>query len=224
MQFILEGQNEAVEAVGDRLCAELTDGKRVLWLVSGGSNVATEVEIMKLVHERAADRLSMLAILPMDERYGELGHANSNTQALREAGFDAGSAVWLDVLIRDLPLTETVAFYSDAAATALANAQVVIGQFGLGPDGHTAGILPNSPAATADTATVIGYEWQDYTRMTLSAEALKQVTAGYVLAYGDNKYKALHQLQKNTATFKKLPCKLLYEISEVYVYNDQLEK
>jgi 6-phosphogluconolactonase/glucosamine-6-phosphate isomerase/deaminase len=158
----------------------------------------------------------------MDERYGKPGHADSNTEALRKAGFDPGEATWVDVLMHDAPFDQTVSFYGEVAATALANAAVVIGQFGLGGDGHVAGILPDSPAADADEVTVAGYEWKDYTRMTLTPVALKQVTSAYVLAYGDGKKEALERLRANSETLAALPAKLLYEIPEVYVYNDQL--
>jgi len=52
--------------------------------------------------------------------------------------------------------------------------------------------------------------------------ALKQINFAYVPTYGDNKKEALERLQKNTEPLSKLPAKLLYEIPEVYVYNDQL--
>ena len=223
MQFLREDQSKAVQTITGRICEELKTGKRVLWLVSGGSNVGAEVAIMHLVRQQVADRLPSLAILPIDERYGSPGHSQSNTQALRQAGFDPGEATWVDVLTHNVPFMQTISFYNDVAATALANAGVVIGQFGIGEDGHTAGILPDSPAAEADEVTVAGYEWGYYSRMTLTPLALKRVQAAYVLAYGDGKKEALERLQQNTETLKQLPATLLYEIPEVYVYNDQLE-
>jgi 6-phosphogluconolactonase/glucosamine-6-phosphate isomerase/deaminase len=125
--------------------------------------------------------------------------------------------------MHDVPFDQTVDFYNEVAATALANASVVIGQFGLGQDAHVAGILPDSPAATADEATVAGYEWTDYTRLTLTPAALTRIHAAYVLAYGDNKKTALERLRAHTETLSELPATLLYEIPEVYVYNDQIE-
>src|SRR5262249_33142858 len=103
MEFVEEQQSAAVRAIATRIGDELRSGQRVLWLVSGGCIVAAEVAITNLVRELAPARLSGLAILPMDERYGALGHEHSNTQALRSAGFDPGSAVWVDVLIHSVP-------------------------------------------------------------------------------------------------------------------------
>lgn len=223
MQFLREDQGVAVRAIAARISSELLAGKRVLWLVSGGSNIQLQVEVMQRIRDQAHDRLSGLAVLPMDERYGKPGHDNSNTQALRAAGFDPGEATWVDVLMHDVPFDQTIDFYNEVAATALANATMIIGQFGLGTDGHVAGVLPGSPAAVADETTVTGYEWTDYTRLTLTPAALKQMQIAYLPAYGEGKKKALERLRANTETLSELPAKLLYEIPEVYVYNDQLE-
>lgn len=220
MQFLREDQGAATRAIAKRVCDELFAGKRVLWLTSGGSNIAVEVAIMQLLRTHCDSKLEGLAIMPMDERYGHPDHADSNVAALRAAGFDAGAATLVDVLMHDVPLDQTVSFYNDVAATALANASVIIGQFGLGADAHVAGILPGSPAAEADEATVAGYEWSDYTRMTLTPAALRQVQVGYVVAHGASKKVALNRLQKNKEDLPELPAKLLYEIPEVYVYND----
>jgi len=224
MQFLREDSEKAVRAVAGRICDGLHDGKRVLWLTSGGSNVDAEVEVMKLVRKHAENELGGLAIMPMDERYGKPGHKDSNTQQLRAAGFDPGEATWVDVLTHDVDFERTVHFYGEVAATALANASVVIGQFGLGNDAHTAGILPGSPATEANEAAVVGYEWTDYLRMTLTPVALKRVQVAYVLAYGSSKAAALSRLRKNREPLAELPAKILYEIPEVYVYNEDIKE
>ena len=69
---------------------------------------------------------------------------------------------------------------------------------------------------------VIGYEWSDYIRLTLSPEMLKTVQVGYVPAFGESKRMALKRLKKNDEPFEKLPAKLLYDSPEVYVYTDKL--
>lgn len=222
MQFLREDQQSAVRAIATNICDGLFAGKRVLWLVSGGSNIQAEVDVMRMLRDHADKQLGGLAIMPMDERYGIPGHKDSNTEQLRAAGFDPDSATWIDVLMHDLPFDQTLSFYNDVAATALSNAQIVVGQFGLGSDGHTAGILPGSPATEVDKATVVGYEWSDYTRLTLSGSALAQVQTAYVLAYGPNKKVALKRLQKNSEPFTDLPSVLLYTIADTRIYNDQL--
>jgi 6-phosphogluconolactonase/glucosamine-6-phosphate isomerase/deaminase len=222
MQFLRGNQAVATDAIATRISTELSAGKRVLWLVSGGSNIAIEVAVMTRVREQVNDRLSGLAIMPMDERYGKPGHSDSNSEALRQAGFEPGTATWVDILTHNVSFDQTIDFFNDVAATALANASVVIGQFGMGADGHIAGILPGSPAAVADEATVAGYEWSDYTRLTLTPRALLQVNTAYVPAFGDGKQAALVRLQEHTELLATLPAVLLYQIPDTYVYNDYI--
>jgi 6-phosphogluconolactonase/glucosamine-6-phosphate isomerase/deaminase len=223
MQFLRENQGAAERAIAAQICDALFADTRVLWLTSGGSNVASEVAIMEQVRNHCGGKLERLAIMPMDERYGKPGHEDSNVQALRAAGFDAGNATWIDVLMHDLSFDQTISFYNEVASAALSNAGAVIGQFGLGTDAHVAGVLPGSAAAEADESTVAGYEWSDYTRLTLTPKALTMVNVAYVLAYGANKKAALERLQNNVEPLSHLPAKLLYEIPDVYIYNDQVE-
>ncbi len=223
MKFVKGDKTVAEHAIAQAICDGLADGKRVLWLVSGGSNIQLEKDVMDLVRDHAGDKLAGLAVMPIDERYGPPSHKDSNVQQLREAGFDQGAATLVDVLVHDVPFDQTVGFYTDVAAAAFANAGVVVGQFGMGSDGHIAGIKPSSPATEPDESTVAGYEWEDYRRMTLMPAALRQVTVAFMPAYGDDKRGPLLHLQKNDQPFARLPAVLLYELPEVYVYNDQLE-
>lgn len=220
MRFVSGVPEDIEQAIATRIDTGLAQGRHVLWLTSGGSNVGLQVEIMRRLHTTIPDRLERLSILPLDERYGPPGHADSNVQQLRAAGFEPGAARWLDILAADLPLPATVERYTEAARSAFAEADLIVGQFGMGTDGHVAGILPDSPACTDDAATVIGYDWSDYTRLTLSIDMLKKVQVAYVAAFGESKRPAIERLGHNDEPAEKLPAKILYDIAEAYVYTD----
>jgi 6-phosphogluconolactonase/glucosamine-6-phosphate isomerase/deaminase len=224
MQFLRENTGAAERTIAKQICDALYADTRVLWLVSGGSNVASEVAIMEQVRNHCIGKLEGLAILPMDERYGSPGHENSNVQALRAAGFDAGEATLIDVLMHNMPFEQTLAFYSEVTGAALDNAGAIIGQFGLGADGHVAGVLPGSVATEANENITAGYEWTDYLRLTLTPHALRAVQVAYVLAYGSSKQAALDRLRQKAEPLRDLPAMLLYDIADVYVYNDQLKQ
>ena len=223
MKFIHEGPDKAATAAAKLLAKNITAKKPVIWLVCGGSNILTEVAIMKQLRKTSDANLGRLLILPMDERYGAPGHKDSNYVQLKQAGFDPGDAMWIDVLARDLPLAETVDYYSGLVQNAFPAAASIIGVFGLGTDGHTAGVLPKSPAVYEEVATVVGYDSPPFVRLTLAPSELIRTTTAFVLAYGETKLAPLQRLQANTEPIEKLPSRLLYDISEVYVYNDQLE-
>lgn len=222
MKFIAENREAAERAIAQQIMQQLRADKRVVWLVSGGSNVALEVNVMSSLRDKAADKLQNLVVAPMDERYGDPGHENSNSECMRKSGFLPGAAKWIDVLAHNVSFAETIAYYDAVVSEAIALAHVVIGQFGLGTDGHVAGILPGSPACEEDYATVIGYEWDDYIRLTLSPRALSEIHIAYVPAYGESKAAALRRLELGVEPIEELPARLLYEISEVYVYNDSI--
>lgn len=223
MKFVRENKAVAVAAISKVIADALETDNRVLWLVSGGSNIAAEVAVMQSLHKSSGKKLEGLAILPMDERYGVSGHANSNVAQLKEAGFESGEATLIDVLVHDLSFNETVSFYADIADAVIQNAMCIVGQFGLGNDAHTAGILPKSPATQTTKLTVVGYKWEDYKRMTLTPSVLLSCNVAFLLAYGGDKESSLIRLEQNTEPLADLPAKLLYDVDEAYVYNDQLE-
>jgi 6-phosphogluconolactonase/glucosamine-6-phosphate isomerase/deaminase len=94
---------------------------------------------------------------------------------------------------------------------------------GLGTDAHTAGVLPGSPAVEPTDHFVVGYAWTDYQRMTSSLTALRRIAIVWLLAYGEAKAEALRRLYDNAEPLCELPGAILYELPEVYVYNDAIE-
>lgn len=222
MRFSLERVESAVEAVALAIATELQAGKQVLWLVSGGSAVGAQVQVMYRLAATHTDKLSNLHILPVDERYGPAGHADSNSEQMRKAGFNPTIAHWYDVL-QGGSMQDTVHTYGLLAEKLFSDAGVVIATMGLGPDGHTAGVLPHSPATNDPNSTVVGYEWSDHQRMTLDVSMLRDIDQAFVLAYGETKETAIQRLNANTESLVDLPAKVLYDIPSVTVYNDTVE-
>lgn len=223
MRFVHRPVEEAVEAVTAALSSALARGEKVLWLVSGGSNIKPEVAIMEQLRLTVADVLPNLTILPIDERFGPKGHENSNAAALRTAGFNPGAATWYDILDDADNLAATTDAYNQLAARLLDQADTVVAVCGLGADGHTAGILPHSPALTGASFTAFSYEWSDFTRLTLTPAALKRCNTVFVLAYGVTKQTALETLASRTSDTATTPALLLWDISDTTVYNDSIE-
>ena len=222
MKFVRAGREAAATAVSERIVTELAAGKFVLWLVCGGSNIETEVKIMNRVRQSGRN-VDALTVLPMDERFGPAGHPDSNYRQLKEAGFEPGQAAWYDVLQKNIPLADTVEYYTHLVENVMAAANTVVGVFGMGDDGHTAGVKPDSPAVRDTAATVIGYDSPPFIRLTLAPRELTRTDYAFVLAYGSEKAEALERLRANDEPLEKLPAGLLYDIPKVFVYNDQIE-
>ena len=141
MQIILTaGWEDGVADLTERLVRELAAGKQVLWLVSGGSNIPASAQIMDNIPHDLSHNLTVMLV---DERYGKLGHEESNWAQLMSAGFHSDEAKLLPVLQAGLSFEQTIERYSEITKVALANNEIIIAQLGIGPDGHIAGILPD---------------------------------------------------------------------------------
>lgn len=219
MEFVrTAGWSKGTKALSERLVKELKTKQRVLWLVCGGSSIPTAAKVMRAVPEDLSEKL---AIFLTDERFGEVGHTDSNAKQLHEAGFHPKNAVFVPVLVPGFSAEETRERYEEAIKRAIDHADSVIALFGIGADGHIAGILPHSPAVDADEWVVI-YEAPPYVRATLTFEALKHVDAAYVFVFGDNKRQALTRLRDEKLPLTEQPSQILKELPEAYVYNDQV--
>jgi 6-phosphogluconolactonase/glucosamine-6-phosphate isomerase/deaminase len=216
--FRIEDLEEGVEPLRDRLMKELADGRQVLWLLTGGSSMSLSVAVMaQIPDELTANLTCMLS----DERYGKVGHKDSNAAQLDNTGFLPKQARLIPVLRQGLSFEETAKQFGADFHEAVSSADIVIAQFGMGADGHIAGIKPGSPAVeSADLACA--YEWSDYQRITLTPKALQQVTAAYVFTFGADRLSALRTLRDESPRISRQPAQILKHVPEAYVYNDQI--
>ena len=213
------GTEEMAKRVSDALKAD----KKVLWLLCGGSNIPVAVKAMDSV-KKAVDKVfwANLTVAQTDERYGAVGHKDSNWQQMKDAGLDLLGVIALPMIIGK-SLDATVVEYTDkmrkAFSDTLDHGGIIVGLFGIGADGHIAGILPGSPAVS-DAKLVCGYRADPFTRITLTPAVLKKVSVAYAFAFGNAKKAALEKLEKGTLPFNEEPAQLLKELPEAFLYSD----
>lgn len=222
MKFLKQSVEQAIPAIAECIIQMLHNDKTVLWLVCGGSNIRAQVKVMQVIQSHASERAKNLIILPMDERFGPAGHPDSNYRQMSNAGFNAGNATWTDVLARELPFAETVEYYGTCVEDAFAKADYVIGTFGMGADGHTAGVLPYSPALSETVVSVVGYTAPGFVRMTMTPTWLVRCDISFVLSYGPEKAIALQNLREHALSLEAMPAGLHYEIANATIYNDHI--
>jgi len=222
MNFIRTSNfTEGKESLADAIATPLHAGKKVLWLIPGGSNISVSVAAMKTLRQNLKTvELKNLAVTLTDERYGPIDHPDSNWRQLSESGlsFEGMNAI---PVLSGLPLAETVAQYGKNVEAAFDAVDIVIGQFGIGPDGHIAGILPESPAV-AHPRFACGYETPQFTRITLTPLALKKVDHAFAFASGASKKMALGQLKSEDLTLDEQPAQVLKQMKEAVLYSDQV--
>ena len=139
----------------------------------------------------------------------------------RSAGFNEQGATFKD-LLSGKSFEDTVKAANTDMRETFYKAGTVIGFFGMGPDGHTAGILPNSPAAVSDEVWVVGYDGGEHQRFTLTPFALSHVQKAYIGSFGDAKRPALETLRDQTLSITEQPAQILRDIPETVIYNDQI--
>jgi 6-phosphogluconolactonase/glucosamine-6-phosphate isomerase/deaminase len=209
-----------IQHLSQAITDALAQGQSVLWLISGGSTIAIAVAVARQLQNNP--QLEHLNIMQIDERYGDPGHAHSNWQALLDAGFDCGAAHCTPIL-RGLPLTETVEAYKEELAQALQKHDYTIGLFGIGADGHTAGMLPDSSAARETQQLAASFIGTDFPRITMTTPAIAQLDIAIAYAVGDSKAPAMHALHTDLS-IPEQPAQALKRAASVYVYTDTKEE
>lgn len=195
----------------------LDEGKQVLWLVSGGSTARIAQQTVQLLSNI---NLSRLTIMQGDERFGPVGHNNANWPELEGLGLTNGLSKFYAIL-HGKDLATTVADYETTLAQQLQKADHTIGLFGIGVDGHTAGILPYSPAATEQTKLIVGYVGPDFVRITITPPVIARLDCAIAFASGQPKQHALQNLV-NEAGVVQEPAQILKQAKQCFIYNDHV--
>ncbi|HXY18001.1 MAG TPA: 6-phosphogluconolactonase [Candidatus Nitrosopolaris sp.] len=217
MKFIKDASpQEAASYLADAINSELTGGQSVLWLVSGGSSVPVAVETIKLIPKT---RWAGLCVGLVDERFGPPGHKDSNWQQLLTAGLPAVDLNILPIL-SGKDIDQTTAEYAAALQDRLAKANYKVGLFGIGADGHTAGILPLSVAIDSQQL-VTDYITPEFQRITVTAKTIALLDLVVAYAVGAEKSEALQNLSRDLSV-REQPAQALKLAKQLVIFNDQV--
>ncbi len=197
---------------------ELDQGKSVLWLLSGGSSIEIAVNVQNNIRN---SNQNLLHIGLIDERYGDVGHKYSNWHQLLMSGFSTKKAT-LHPILTGLNMKDTTKSYNDELVHLIKQADVKIGIFGIGADGHTSGLLPNSDALKSNEL-VDSYTGPDFQRITTTAHLIPILDKIFVYAVGDAKWPAIIDMQ-DEGSVSEVPARILRDGHDVTVYTDYKEE
>ena len=176
----------AADLVAERIRAVTADGRRFAWAISGGTSPAP---MFRRLGELDLPWAS-IDTWQVDERVAPAGDPDRNrTIAEPELPEQALDGVrWMPV--EDEDLEAAAARY---AATLPARFDVV--HLGLGPDGHTASLVPGDPVLDERERTVaVTGPYQGRRRMTFTYPALERATWIVWLVDGAEKREVLTKL------------------------------
>jgi 6-phosphogluconolactonase len=177
-ELIVVAAGEAIEANGSFSLA-----------VSGGHAPWRMFELLG-THELDWDAIE---IFQVDERVAPQGDPDRNLTHLLASLPAAGAARVrpMPVNVDDAQLDDAAARYADELPAALD-----LVHLGLGPDGHTASLVPGDPVLEVqDRAVALTGEYQGRRRMTLTYPAIEAARSVLWLVTGADKPEALAKLR-----------------------------
>lgn len=216
----VENLEVVADFVASAIWEHLKSGEKVLFFMTGGSSIDVCVRIAEILKNNLAKNSQNLAqnltITLTDERYGKVGHTDSNWQQLLEKGFDFENAKLVPVL-SGREIEETVLEFNKILNAEFIEKEYKIGLFGIGLDGHTAGILPESKAVSfADWAC--SYDTPQFSRITITPQAIEKLDEAIIFTKGADKIKVLENL-KEEIEIKKQPAQILKKVPLLTIFN-----
>lgn len=211
-----EPKERVIASLSQKIQSRLDSGKKVLWLLSGGSGIDICVRVAQALHVRDA---SMLFITLSDERYGRVGHAHENWQQLLDAGFSIPEAHLYRPLREGVNRHDTTELFRTWLDSTWNEVDYRIALLGIGDDGHTSGIKPQSPAVTAPES-VIDFTGQDFERITTTARLLTRLDEAVVQSYGTSKHGAIARIVRDEGPLEETPGLVINRISTVTFFSD----
>jgi 6-phosphogluconolactonase len=218
-RVVVTNEQGATDAIASGLDHALNSGMKVLWLLSGGSNIPIELDVLQRLRSATPENLTISLI---DERFVDQKSPDSNWLKLLDGGMGEAPATLLPI-IEDpaLSLRAAAADFAKRLGAALENADAVIGQFGIGADGHTAGILPHSPAVDEGEKLTIGYTGTDFKRITTTTALIRMMDLVTLVAFGEGKREPLKRMLAEEGEETDTPAKALLDTKELIIYTDQ---
>lgn len=217
-RLVSTNRDEIIQAIARGMDRALGNNLKVLWLLSGGSNIGIEIEAFKQLTHAMPQNLRMSMI---DERFLPTDHLDSNWGQLLKKGLSVKRATLVPPITdTNMSLAEAANSFAARLEESLAWADVVIGQFGIGADGHTAGILPGTAGVGEDKKLVIGYEGPDFRRLTTTPALFARLDLAMGVALGQNKKLILERMSTDISADEQ-PAQLLLKTKELIIYTDQ---
>ena len=173
------------ELVAERAAEAVADHGTFTFAVSGG-----RTPWAMFAHLAGKMPWEKVTIFQVDERVAPEGDPDRNLTQLQRSLPPGGAADVRAMPVEDDDLERAAADYASALPDALD-----LVHLGLGPDGHTASLIPGDPVLEVrDRAVAVTGEYQGRRRMTLTYPTLERARHVLWLVTGEDKVDALRRL------------------------------
>jgi 6-phosphogluconolactonase/glucosamine-6-phosphate isomerase/deaminase len=211
---------EAQSAAQEELRNHLETSDPLLLLVSGGS-------AFSLLPDQFEPK-NTLTVGVLDERFSQDPTKNNCAQLLA-LPFATHLSSYIDTRVQAGETLEQLANRFNQALhewrETHPNGKIVVTQ-GIGPDGHTSGILPPADLALFEQEWVVGYD-ASYSknphplRVTTTFSFLRQVDVSILYAVGAEKLPALTHALAPHASLTDYPAAIITQMRHVTLFTDQ---
>ncbi|MFA4853614.1 MAG: 6-phosphogluconolactonase [Bacteroidales bacterium] len=201
--------------IADTIIKKLSGGKKVLLFVTGGSSIAVGVKVCELLQGKIVENLT---IMLTDERFGPVNHPDSNWYRLVKNGFNISGVIFVPILVGE-GIISTAQKFNIALDQQLKIADYKIGLFGIGKDGHTAGILPESVAVLSRDLAV-SYDTPIFVRVTITPKTIEKLDEIIVWMQGEDKWQVVKDLIENDIEIIKQPAQILKKVPLLTIFTD----
>lgn len=212
-QFINIEPAAVAQTIADQI-NDLTAMRPILLLLSGGSAIEMQVKLGQSLNNKSAITLSLC-----DERFGPVGHPDSNWQKLEQAGFDFAGFKDVYPVLKGADLNNTTSDFNAFLQKQLEQKHYLLGIFGMGEDGHTSGVLPGSPAVSAPDFAV-NYKADDFIRITTTPAFIAKMNEAYVYAYGAAKQTQIARFAHQQVALSEQPLQVMKQLNKVTFFSD----
>jgi len=211
----IQSTEEVSYVISQKIKTHLDDNKNILWLISGGSAIKVAIGTLKMLANKTTTKNLHVGLI--DERYGDIGHTESNWQQLKNSGIDKYRIQRYPIL-ESLSIKETAQKYCNTVHNLITNTDVAIGLLGLGEDGHTAGLLPNNPIMKSRKLYDY-YTDNQFERISATPLLLNELNHLDVYIFGKNKLPALKNIFK-PGIVDKVPGRILNDFKSIEIFTN----
>jgi len=197
---IFDSINELVEAAAATLLAEAEKTDTLVVALSGGTTPKSLYELMGRAPLR--DRLGRRKItwVTGDERCVPPDHAQSNSRMIHESLFREGISEGHRFVRFRTELTDPVAIEEqfNAEWAEQASGQIDLAILGMGEDGHTASLFPDTAVLEVEdrASAAVWVPRLESWRVTLTIPQLRDARSKWVLAAGEGKRPMIERIRR----------------------------
>lgn len=206
---------EVAEFIKNKILKQLENNRKVLLFVTGGSGIKVAIALADTLSKTDHARL---VVMLTDERYGEINNPNSNWHQLLELGFTLPNANLIPILDGN-ERKETKKKFNDNLKKYLTEEYYKIGLFGVGADGHTAGILPHTDAVNS-LEFAYDYTTPQFERITMTPKAIEKLDEIVVFMKGEEKWPVVENLKNENFSLTQQPAQVLKKVSLLTIFTD----